>query len=135
MVKWLPPEQLPCLQKLKAESRLSSPARRAKRVEGRGQASKQMSYFVYMLASKRNGTLYTGVTNALARRAGEHRDKQVPGFTKKYGVDILVWYEIHDSIAAAIEREKQVKGWNRAWKVRLIEENNSGWNDLAPGLV
>ena len=94
-----------------------------------------MSYFVYILASKRNGTLYVGVTNDLSRRSGEHRKKQVPGFTKRYGVEILVWYEIHGDINQAIVREKQIKGWNRAWKVRLIEEHNSGWNDLAPGLM
>jgi len=94
-----------------------------------------MSYFVYMLASKRNGTLYVGVTNDLGRRASEHRDKIVPGFTKRHSVDILVWYEIHDDINTAIAREKQIKGWNRAWKLRLIEKNNSGWNDLAPGLI
>jgi putative endonuclease len=94
-----------------------------------------MSYFVYMLASKRNGTLYVGVTNDLLRRASEHRDKAVPGFTKRHGVDILVWYEIHDDIDTAIVREKQIKGWNRAWKLRLIEKGNSGWNDLAPGLM
>jgi putative endonuclease len=94
-----------------------------------------MPYFVYMLASKRNGTLYAGVTNDLGRRSGEHKSKQVPGFTKRHGVDILVWYEIHEDIATAIEREKQIKGWNRAWKIRLIESENSGWNDLAPGLV
>ena len=94
-----------------------------------------MSYFVYILASKRNGTLYAGVTNDLGRRAGEHRDKVVPGFTKRHGVNILVWYEVHDDINAAIVREKQIKGWNRAWKIRLIEEHNSGWNDLAPGLI
>ena len=94
-----------------------------------------MSYFVYMLASQRNGTLYTGVTNDIARRTVEHKEKQVPGFTRKYGVEILVWYEIHEDIRTAIEREKQIKGWNRAWKVRLIEEHNSGWNDLAAGVV
>jgi putative endonuclease len=94
-----------------------------------------MSYFVYMLASKRNGTLYVGVTNDIGRRAVEHRDKAAPGFTKRYGVDILVWYETHEDIDTAIVREKQIKGWNRAWKIRLIEEHNSGWNDLAPGLV
>ena len=94
-----------------------------------------MSYFVYMLASKRNGTLYVGVANDLARRAGEHQGKQVPGFTKRHGVDILVWYEVHGDIIQAIAREKQIKGWNRAWKLRLIEEHNSGWNDLAPGLM
>ena len=94
-----------------------------------------MSCFVYMLASKRNGTLYVGVTNDLSRRSWEHKEKQVPGFTKRYGVGILVWYEIHDDIDQAIAREKQIKGWNRAWKLRLIEKHNSGWNDLAPGLV
>jgi len=94
-----------------------------------------MNYFVYMLASRRNGTLYVGVTNDLSRRTWEHREKCVLGFTKRYGVDILVWYEIHDDINVAILREKQIKGWNRTWKLRLIEKNNSGWNDLAPGLV
>jgi putative endonuclease len=94
-----------------------------------------MSYFVYMLASKRNGTLYVGVTNDLARRVAEHKDKVVPGFTRRHGVDILVWYEVHTDIDHAIEREKQIKGWNRTWKLRLIEKDNSGWNDLAPGLV
>ncbi len=94
-----------------------------------------MSYFVYMLASKRNGTLYTGVTNNLGRRTGEHKAKGVPGFTRRYGVDILVWYEVHENINVAIAREKQIKGWNRAWKIRLIENVNSGWNDLAPGLM
>ena len=88
-----------------------------------------------MLASRRNGTLYVGVTNHLSRRAWEHREKCVPGFTKKYDVDILVWYEVHNDINAAIAREKQIKGWNRAWKIRLIEAHNSGWNDLAPSLV
>jgi len=94
-----------------------------------------MSYFVYLLASKRNGTLYVGVTNDLARRVAEHGDKVVPGFTRRYGVTILVWYEVYDDINDAIAREKQLKGWNRAWKLRLIEKNNSGWNDLAPGLI
>ena len=94
-----------------------------------------MSYFVYILASQRNGSLYTGVTNDLLRRAGEHKDKAAFGFTKRYGVNILVWYEIHEDVDIAIEREKQIKGWNRAWKVRLIEQDNSGWNDLAPGLM
>jgi putative endonuclease len=94
-----------------------------------------MRYFVYMLASKRNGTLYVGVTNDLARRTDEHKSKQVPGFTRRHGVDILVWYEDHGDINTAIEREKQIKGWNRAWKLRLIERDNSGWNDLAPGLT
>ena len=94
-----------------------------------------MNYFVYMLASKRNGTLYVGVTNDLSRRAWEHKQKQVPGFTKRYGVEILVWYEVHSDINQAITREKQIKGWNRAWKLRLIEKHNSGWNDLTSGLM
>jgi putative endonuclease len=79
-------------------------------------------YFVYMLASRRNGTLYVGVTNDLGRRVGEHKEKLVPGFTKRYGVNILVWYEIHGDINDAIAREKQIKGWNRVWKIRLIEK-------------
>jgi putative endonuclease len=92
-------------------------------------------YFVYMLASRRNGTLYVGVTNDLGRRVGEHKEKAVPGFSQRYGVHILVWFESHGDVGDAIAREKQIKGWNRAWKLRLIEENNSGWNDLAPGLI
>ena len=93
-----------------------------------------MTYFVYMLASGRNGTLYVGVTNDLARRTAEHKDKVVPGFTRRHGVDILVWYEEHSDINDAIAREKQIKSWNCAWKLKLIEKNNSGWNDLAPRL-
>ena len=94
-----------------------------------------MAYYVYLLASRRNGTLYTGVTNDLARRMGEHKDRRVPGFTRRYGVDLLVWYEVHEDINQAIAREKQIKGWNRAWKLRLIEKDNSGWNDLTQGLA
>ena len=74
-------------------------------------------------------------TNDLGRRVGEHKEKCVPGFTRRHGVDILVWYEVHGDIAEAIAREKQIKGWNRAWKVRLIEKVNSGWNDLSASLV
>jgi putative endonuclease len=92
-------------------------------------------YFVYMLASRRNGTLYIGATNDLARRMEEHKSKAVPGFTRRYNVDILVWYETFDDVRDAIAREKQIKGWNRAWKIRLIEQRNSGWNDLTRGLV
>lgn len=93
-----------------------------------------MTYWVYMLASRRNGTVYTGVTNDVVRRAGEHKDKQVPGFTRQYGVTMLVWFEEHDEVARAIEREKQIKGWNRAWKLRLIEKTNPQWLDLSEGL-
>jgi putative endonuclease len=90
----------------------------------------QKLYYVYMLASRRNGTLYTGVTNDIGRRVWEHKSDLVEGFTKKYGVHILVWYETHEDINTAIAREKQIKRWNRAWKIRLIEKENSGWNDL-----
>lgn len=76
-------------------------------------------YFVYLLASKRNGTLYIGITNDLTRRTLEHKHGLVPGFTKKYGVNILVYFESFDRIEDAIAREKQLKGWNRAWKIRL----------------
>ena len=90
-----------------------------------------MSYFVYMLASKRNGTLYVGVTNELLRRIGEHRAKVVPGFTKRHGVDILVWYETYGDINDAIAREKQIKRWSRKKKILLIEQMNASWKDLA----
>ncbi|HEX5280620.1 MAG TPA: GIY-YIG nuclease family protein [Micropepsaceae bacterium] len=87
-------------------------------------------YFVYMLASRRNGTLYIGVTNDVMRRTWEHKNKIAEGFTKKYGVHVLVWYEMFGDIGDAIAREKQLKGWNRSWKIKLIEKTNSGWNDL-----
>jgi putative endonuclease len=83
-----------------------------------------------MLASKRNGTLYIGVTSGLAKRVAAHKNKCVAGFTKKYDVDKLVYYEAHDSAESAIQREKQLKKWKRAWKLRLIEETNPGWRDL-----
>jgi putative endonuclease len=81
-------------------------------------------YYIYILASKRNGTLYIGVTNNLVRRVWEHKNDVVEGFTKKYGVHQLVWYEVADTPGAAIAREKQLKKWNRAWKLKLIEEKN-----------
>lgn len=87
--------------------------------------------YVYILASKRNGTLYIGVTGNLARRVGEHKDHVVDGFTKKYGVERLVWYEACGSIEQAIIREKQLKKWNRDWKLTLIEKDNPEWNDLS----
>jgi putative endonuclease len=83
-----------------------------------------------MLCSKRNGTLYVGVTSDLVKRIYEHKNNLVEGFTKKYNVHRLVWYEIHDSAESAITREKQIKKWKRAWKLRLIEKNNPKWNDL-----
>jgi putative endonuclease len=94
-----------------------------------------MSYYVYILASQRNGTLYIGVTNDIIRRVYEHRSKVAPGFTKRYGVMNLVYYEIYDDIENAIRREKRLKKWNRAWKIRLIEENNPNWIDLYPSIA
>jgi len=85
---------------------------------------------VYILASQRNGTLYIGVTSDLVQRIWEHKLDQVEGFTKKYHVHLLVYYEHHDDMDSAIRREKQLKKWNRAWKLRLIEEKNPEWNDL-----
>lgn len=87
-------------------------------------------YAVYLLASKKNGTLYVGVTNNLKRRVYEHKMNIVDGFTHKYAVHQLVYYEAHRSIESAIRREKQLKKWNRAWKVGLIEKHNPQWNDL-----
>jgi len=81
-------------------------------------------YYVYILASRRNGTLYVGVTNDLARRVYEHRNDLIAGFTKRYGVHMLVWCEHHGDITEAILREKRIKKWNRSWKLRLIEELN-----------
>jgi putative endonuclease len=87
-------------------------------------------YYVYILASDRNGTLYVGVTNDLTRRVYEHRNNLIDGFTKRYGVHCLVWFEIHGDINEAILREKRIKKWNRIWKLRLIEQSNPGWADL-----
>ncbi len=92
-------------------------------------------YFVYILASQRNGTLYTSVTNDVIRRAWEHKEQVVEGFTKKHGVHILVWYEMHEDINVAIAREKQIKGWNRAWKIKMIERDNPQWRDLYDKLI
>ncbi len=87
-------------------------------------------FYVYILASKQNGTLYTGVTSDLVKRIYEHKNNVVDGFTKKYNVHQLVWYEIHESAEAAIMREKQIKNWQRKWKLTLIESNNPQWKDL-----
>jgi putative endonuclease len=85
---------------------------------------------VYILASKRNGTLYIGVTSDLIKGAWEHKNDQVDGFSKKYGVHDLVYYELHENMLSAITREKQIKKWNRAWKLELIEKQDSDWRDL-----
>ena len=87
---------------------------------------------VYILASRRNGTLYIGVTSDLCSRIAQHRDGSIPGFTKKYGVKTLVWFQYLDSMPAAIAREKQLKEWKRAWKLELIESSNPDWRDLYP---
>jgi putative endonuclease len=94
-----------------------------------------MSFFVYILASSRNGTLYIGMTDNLARRTWEHQSSIAHGFTKKYGVKTLVWYELHESRESAFRRERQLKKWNRAWKLPLIERSNPRWRDLAHELV
>ena len=90
----------------------------------------EKAFCVYMLASGRNGTLYVGVTSDLVKRAWQHNEGVVAGFTKEYDVKRLVWYEQHGNAESAITREKQLKKWNRIWKIRLIEEANPYWNDL-----
>ncbi len=92
-------------------------------------------YFVYILASKRNGTLYIGVTSDLIRRVYEHKNKLIPGFTSKYNVEMLVHFEEFSDIESAIYREKQLKKWNRKWKLELIEEGNPDWKDLYEDLL
>ncbi len=89
---------------------------------------------MYILASKLNGTLYIGVTSSLVQRVWQHRHGLLAGFTKRYGIRRLVWYEAHDSMQAAIGREKALKEWKRAWKIRLIEEANPDWQDLSEEL-
>jgi putative endonuclease len=92
-------------------------------------------FHVYLLASRRDGTLYLGVTRDLARRVHEHKSKTLPGFSRKYGVDRLVWYEEYPTATEAIEREKDIKKWRRQWKINLIEEHNPDWMDLYPLLA
>lgn len=91
-------------------------------------------FFVYMLASARNGTLYIGHTDNLGHRVWTHKQRALPGFTAKYGVGMLVWYEPHETRDAAFRRERQLKKWNRTWKMRLIEDSNPGWSDLFDSL-
>ena len=87
-------------------------------------------YFVYILASKRNGTLYIGVTNDIVRRMYEHKNSLIKGFTEKYKVDKLVYFEEYNNVNEAIHREKSLKKWKREWKIEIIEKNNSEWQDL-----
>jgi putative endonuclease len=89
-----------------------------------------MSYCVYILASRKNGAIYVGITNDLVRRIYEHRAKAVHGFTSKYNITRLVWFEIYDDPISAISREKELKKWKRAWKTQLVEAQNPHWNDL-----
>jgi putative endonuclease len=94
-----------------------------------------VSFWVYILASRRNGTLYIGMTDDLVRRAWEHRTGTIPGFTREYGIKMLVWFEQHETRESALQRERQLKKWNRAWKLQLIERFNPSWKDLADELT
>ncbi|MBI5102951.1 MAG: GIY-YIG nuclease family protein [Nitrospirae bacterium] len=93
------------------------------------------NFYVYILASQKRGTLYIGVTSNLAKRIYEHKNDVVEGFTKKYGVHRLVYYEVAQDAKTALARERQMKKWNRAWKFKLIEEHNSEWADLYESLL
>jgi putative endonuclease len=90
---------------------------------------------VYILASKRNGTLYIGVTSNLVQRIWQHKEGLVEGFTKKYNIKLLVYFEVHETVESAITREKQMKKWERAWKIKLIERNNPEWRDLTDMII
>jgi len=94
-----------------------------------------MAFFVYIVASKRNGTLYIGMTDDLLKRAWQHRQGIIAGFTRDYGVKNLVWYEVHETRESAILRERRLKKWNRAWKLDLIETDNPDWRDLSEGVT
>ena len=102
--------------------------------ESRGPLLRRTMFYVYMLASRAHGTLYIGITDNLLRRVWEHKCKAVPGFTKKYGVDRLVWFEPHETLESVLLREKQIKEWKRAWKIQLLECDNPHWIDLYPTL-
>ena len=88
-------------------------------------------FYTYILASRRNGTLYTGSTEDLAKRMWEHKENGGSGFTRKHGVHMLVWYEAHETREAAFRRERQIKEWKRAWKIEMIERFNPGWRDIS----
>ncbi len=89
-----------------------------------------MRFAVYIMSNRRNGVLYTGMTDDLAKRAYEHRNHVIPGFTSKYNCEKLVWYEVHETRESAFARERRMKKWKRDWKIQLIEEMNPTWNDL-----
>jgi putative endonuclease len=92
-------------------------------------------FYTYIVASKRNGTLYAGSTDGIINRVIQHREKTRSGFTARYGVSILVWFEPHDTREGAFRRERQIKEWRRSWKLQLIEENNPTWRDLLDDLL
>ena len=94
-----------------------------------------MTYFVYILASKPRGTLYVGVTNNLIRRVFEHKNNLIEGFTERYDVNLLVWYELSESIESAIAYEKKLKRWRREWKIEMIEKQNPKWVDLYQKII
>ena len=92
-------------------------------------------FYVYLLASRKDGTLYLGVTSDLVRRIYQHREKELPGFTSRYDVGRLVWFEVYDDPATAIAREKEIKKWRRKWKIALIEKENPDWKDLYSEII
>jgi putative endonuclease len=94
-----------------------------------------MGGYVYMMASKRHGTIYVGVTADLPRRAWEHKEGIVPGFTRRYHIHNLVWFELHDTIESAIQREHNIKHWPRRWKTKLVDDMNPDWDDLYPTII
>jgi putative endonuclease len=94
-----------------------------------------VAFYVYILASKRNGTLYIGSTDSLINRVREHREHERQGFTSTYDVTLLVWFAVHDTREGAFQRERRMKKWNRLWKIRLIERTNPGWRDLYEDLL
>lgn len=96
---------------------------------------REHAYAVYLMTNGRRGVLYVGVTSNLPTRAQQHRDGEIAGFTRRHGCKLLVWFEVHDDIEAAIRREKLIKRWRRAWKIALIEARNPEWADLAPALL
>jgi putative endonuclease len=100
-----------------------------------GRHTQAMTGYVYMLTNKANGILYVGVTSDLIRRTSEHREGTIQGFTKRYGLKRLVYFEVHDDIRGAIQREKNIKHWPRTWKVRLILASNARWDDLFESLL
>lgn len=109
--------------------------KRERNVDLGSRGMKEHKYYIYILTNKRNGALYVGVTNSLLRRVEEHKRKEVEGFTKKYGTDRLVYFEIYQDVGKALYREKQLKAWERSWKIELIEKENSVWRDLYDDLL